>query len=651
MNQKNFKSPTGSQSISHFRNSTPQNIEPVNASSQQNSTDSPANVENRIDCLKIANNKKPLSAKLAFLLDIHPGRERKSSLLANTLKNLTGNELTTPLNRNAKSRKTSDAKYINTAETPKAIQHLQSTHLSQTVANLEQSLSTQIRQKKLYNTQIDDIDTSVKSLEGHSKIRERADSIDAKRMFEANSTKHSEAQRLRKLRKNHKLMSGNKGDQSSNNLALTHLSCNFSHSPDNSLFLKNLLATTTSTNKNENNAFQYQSVPLHTPKQGFLSNSKQYVDYFDNPAPKERTKTKKNNSISETIPIDLQQKAYLSYNISSHNQQGHRKVGSSSASVSNILGKSFMKSDKRQNSPNVVLGIKTPQSQSIERNFFKSPDKEAKNPVKKGIEIKIPKKNVEFDLENLNGVKSSFDSYIVNNESQISNIQNNSKLLRKIKEEYEAIIDALINENKKLKEENKKNQEPSEQESEKSSLIQENQKLQKELADIKSDRERLQALVKGPRSRPTSSPSQSVLPTEKRTHNLKHDSPPLTKHFKETEKAEHEIIQLKQILLKQQNSISMMKKKEAKMMRLIYAIRKQGVDVEKIYNEEVKGKFEHLANEETIPTLNKEKSKEKKEIGIKDNFIDSVQREDIVSQVSGDELGKKSLYLISLIIF
>jgi len=635
MNQKVFKSPAGSQSSSQFKNA-PQNNEQVHASSQQNSTDSLANIENRFDCLKIANNKKPLSAKLAFLLDIHPGRERKSSLLANTLKNITGGE-TTPLNRNAKSRKTSDAKYINTAETPKGIQQLQSTHLSQTVANLEQNLSTQIRQKKLYSTQIDDIDNSAKSLEENSKIRQRADSIDAKRVIETNNTKHTEAQRLRKLRKNHKLVSTNKGDQSSSNhLALTHLSCNFSQSPDNSLFLKNLISTTTNSNKNENNL--YQAVTFHSPKQGLSSNNRQYADYFDN-VPKERTKAKKNNSISETIPIDLQQKAYLSYNVSSHNQQGHRKVGSSSGSVSSILGKSFMKSEKRQNSPNVAMGIKTPQSQSIERNFFKSTDTEPKNLSRKGLEIKVSNKNSELNLENLNGIKNSFDSFIVNNENQITNIQNNSKVLRKIKQEYETIIDALINENKRLKEEKNKNIALSEPENDKSKLIQENLKLQKELTELKSDRERLQALVKGPKSRPTSSPSQSVLPTEKRAHNLKHDSPPLTKHFKDNEKTEHEINQLKQIILKQQNSIGMMKKKEAKMMRLIYAVKKQGVDVEKIYNEEVKGKFDHLANEETIPTLNKEKTKERKEISIKDTFIDSVHREDIISHASGDELG------------
>ena len=45
------------------------------------------------------------------------------------------------------------------------------------------------------------------------------------------------------------------------------------------------------------------------------------------------------------------------------------------------------------------------------------------------------------------------------------------------------------------------------------------------------------------------------------------------------------------------------------MIRLLLAIRKQGVDIEKIYNEEVKGVYDQSTDESTIPTFEKNKAR------------------------------------------
>ena len=67
---------------------------------------------------------------------------------------------------------------------------------------------------------------------------------------------------------------------------------------------------------------------------------------------------------------------------------------------------------------------------------------------------------------------------------------------------------------------------------------------------------------------------------------------------------------LKQIILNQQSNIANLKKKEAKMIRLLYAIKRQGLDIERIYNEEVKGVYDTPNVEEyDIPTINKTKTK------------------------------------------
>lgn len=101
------------------------------------------------------------------------------------------------------------------------------------------------------------------------------------------------------------------------------------------------------------------------------------------------------------------------------------------------------------------------------------------------------------------------------------------------------------------------------------------------------------------------SPSNSIATVHKHPHIDSEETPPATKNSAGfTQMNERE--SLKSVIVEQQNTISSLKKKEAKMIRLLYACKKKGLDIEQIYHEDVKHSVDCSGpEEESIPTINK----------------------------------------------
>jgi len=600
MNQRIFKSPSGSQASTQHKSTTPHSEEQSNSSSQRLPPESPV-PQNVLECNPESSKtnfvKKPLSAKLALLLDVHKEKGPKSKPLSSTTKHFLNTASISPLKEHTKST----SKQLNTILCIKKNDSILSNKENSSLRNNQQ------RQKKPFikNTLID-LETPTK-----------------------------ETKRIRKFRSKNFKLSIDQG-----NRPFVHQPCNFSHSPENSLFVKSLA-----------NTVQKQLVdgtPLAS--QTLKPTSLQNLDYY--PAtvtPKDRVKLKKNFSISEAIPSETQRKAYLSHN-SSHNQQFHRKVGSTSCtSISNVFAKSFTKLDScyslnTQVSPAATnLGLKIPQSidtissrHATARDTAKSTTKRTTVAAKKGAEV---------SLEQLNKLRRTFDSLINNFENHLNNVQDNQDILKNIKQEYEECIEKLMKSNKQLREQKKTGRAISEenrqnkQDRDNLRLIQENIKLQQELTDIRTDRQRLQDLVKTLRIRNnTNSPNHSVLPTEKRGPGVMNVSPPPTKHGK---KLEQEVQALKQTVAQQQATIQTMRKKEERMMRLIYTLKKQGVDVENIYNQQVKTKFEQTTTQEdTLPSQKISEAFEKHDASSEDPAL----RGKLTSEVTRIDSGRYSYH-------
>ena len=81
------------------------------------------------------------------------------------------------------------------------------------------------------------------------------------------------------------------------------------------------------------------------------------------------------------------------------------------------------------------------------------------------------------------------------------------------------------------------------------------------------------------------------------------ETPPNNKYNNSGFSQLHDAEALKIVARDQQKTIQSLKKKEAKMIRLLYACKKKGLDIEQIYHEDVKSSLER--EEEDIPTLSK----------------------------------------------
>lgn len=592
MDQRMFKSPCGSQASTQFKSTTPHSEENSDPASQRLLVESPV-PQKVLECYPETSKtnivKKPLSTKLALLLDTHTTKDKKSKPLSSTTKHFLNTASISPLKEN---HKTIASESLKLPFQPKK---------NLTLSSKEPQLkNNQQRQKKPFiKNSLIDLETPTKSAENPLKSRPRIDSSDGK-------AQNNETKRIRKLRSKNYKFSIDQG-----NPKFVYQSCNFSLSPEpeNSIFIKSLALGKASI---EGTPVANAMTSSQTPKQTFITTSLQNLDYYPVAVAKGRPKFKKNYSISgETLVMpfsETKKPAYLAHN-SSHNKQFHRKVGSTSACISNVFAKSFTKLDScyslnTQVSP-LALGLKIPQSLDTisSRNNTTRDSKRTTKAFKTKSPASKKKKAPEVSLDQLNNLRKTFDSLI-------NNAQDNQDVLKNIKQEYEGCIEKLMKSNKQLRDQKKSasiNRVVSEEnrhnkkESDNFRLIQENIKLQQELTDIRTDRQRLQDLVKTLRIRNhTSSPNQSVLPTEKRGPAMKFESPPPTKHGK---KLEQDMDKLKQTVEKQQKTITILRKKEEKMIRLIYALKKQGIDVENIYNQDVKERFEantHTTQEETV---------------------------------------------------
>ena len=118
-----------------------------------------------------------------------------------------------------------------------------------------------------------------------------------------------------------------------------------------------------------------------------------------------------------------------------------------------------------------------------------------------------------------------------------------------------------------------------------------------EIEHLQKENERLLAQSKQqPKSSNSPNNSQS---TVKQNHEEHQETPPGTKNNQNLQLSEFETV--KSIISSQQQTINAMKKKEAKMVRLLYACKKRGLDIEQIYYEDVKSSHD----ESDIPTVNK----------------------------------------------
>ena len=81
------------------------------------------------------------------------------------------------------------------------------------------------------------------------------------------------------------------------------------------------------------------------------------------------------------------------------------------------------------------------------------------------------------------------------------------------------------------------------------------------------------------------------------------ETPPNNKLYNQGFSQLHDAETLKVVIRDQQKVIQTLKKKEAKMIRLLYACKKKGLDIEQIYHENIKSSLER--EEDDIPTLNK----------------------------------------------
>jgi len=398
---------------------------------------------------------------------------------------------------------------------------------------------------------------------------------------------------VRKRRIDGQLSADEREDSNLKSPIQNNFSCNFSRSPENSnsTLYSGISSSKKRMNTNHTIDIPQQSENFHklNPNTRHEGNAKQ----------KTQPQRQKRTSRDETPKTS---------------QHFHRKTGSTSASFSSLNERLTSKREilDKSNSP-----IPTPKMEIVESPHLESkkvekstsfPSEEVFHQV--GELSKFKQEGVS-DAERFTRLKIHLDAIVDSYERNLSGIQSHQSMLKLIQQKYESFISQLMQANQRLKEQitsEVQNKDSIEKENS-YALSQENIFLHQKLGEVENDRKRLQDLVKSFKERRTSSTCQSILPTEKRVPVLEHESPPLTQHKKDEETSE-----LRNLVNRQQAAISSLRKKEAKMMRLMYAMKKRGIDVELIYNEEVRGNFDHLIQyEEPIPTLDKMKYAQKEQ--------------------------------------
>lgn len=649
MNQKATKSPAGSQSLLPLKNLISYLDDPPNTFSHQNSIDSPyarKDLENHSSNLKTQKLRKnpSMNTKLAFLLDVNSEKLHKDTLLSKAFKKISSLTSISPQHADGQLSKTFEARHITPGDGIRPSGHTKKKKSSKGDLLKELSSETQLRQKHYLSSQLADADVMARSVE-NVKESLRFDSNEAKKGGMSAHNRNTESHRLRKARKGSKALSGSK-DNSAQPLILNHLSYNFSNSPDNSLFMGGQTAPHHSKNERIEAIMSPDllSTPFSSSKNPFISpTSLQSGEYSASINSKIKGRCRKNHSGSEAMILEPSQKAYLNYNSSSRNwKQCHRKVNSNAINISNIMGKPVSKGEIRDsNSLAVSQSTSTTNrgKQVLTPGIVKSPSKDAvfeqRDFILQENGWKPVRANRDISTDQLRALRNSFDTLLGGYDNQIADAHVNQNRMKKVKEDCEALIENLITSKKGESDETRLENIANQQ------LMQENNRLQQELMDLKLGQEQLLDMIKNMKTQNQNPQSpHSGLPTEKRGGNIKvHDSPPLTKHSKDTEKLQNDLDQLKQIALRQQGTITTLRKKETKMLRLIYAIRKKGIDVEKIYNEEVKDNVENSTLEETIPTLNKAKvAMADQNVGAEKNIGgESLPRDCIASQASEED--------------
>lgn len=192
------------------------------------------------------------------------------------------------------------------------------------------------------------------------------------------------------------------------------------------------------------------------------------------------------------------------------------------------------------------------------------------------LENKIDKllANKSTESQNFSEISSFFDSFVANIQDQ--GILEGSKLkstLRKIKLAYEIYLqNYTTSQNKKI----------AEAQEYQAKLERDLQKARSTLMDMRVEIENLRKeneklVSQNKMCRANLSPSSALTNTSKPVST---EDTPTTKQ---------QIESLKSMIAEQQSTIQLMKQKEGKLVKLVLACKKRGLDIEHIYNEEIKG--------------------------------------------------------------
>lgn len=183
----------------------------------------------------------------------------------------------------------------------------------------------------------------------------------------------------------------------------------------------------------------------------------------------------------------------------------------------------------------------------------------------------------ESNIDNFNGYRAAFDALIDNAQNDHIQTNFNFDLLVKVKNCYDKLIEQLLGREslaQNIYDENK------EFATEFQKLSKENQRLERDMHKTNEENIKLKELL---------NKLNSKLPNHNNDNKAdldSYDSPLVSVQ-------NTELINLKQVIHKQEESIKFLKFKESRMVRLLLAIKKQGFDIESIYNEEVRDKPEN----------------------------------------------------------
>ncbi len=352
------------------------------------------------------------------------------------------------------------------------------------------------------------------------------------------------------------------------------------HSPNNKSMVNLMPQTTTNASIHYHPLPGKQTiVPLHTPKSSLATSTNR-----DGSNPRGKfAKQKKQNNSANVAPFGREFIQFSSGNLPKPTALKHKRVGSdtlidqghSSSIVHQSTNHSNVASKK-----NINYSCIDKINQYSEKFLTDLPSTEPAERKPKPILRKT------LDPGHYALLKNAFATLIENYQYDLSSSANNFQLLKNLKNSYEQYIDTLLNsipdigsvqtEHDDLKRDFIKTmQEKIELKEDLEKAKQENAKLQKFIVNMKKDR--------------TSVKSQ--LSTEKRAYSESPDTEFRSKLSLEKES-------LSKIVDKQTRTIAALKQKETKLISLVMAIKKKGVDVEKIYAEEIRHQIPDIPEED-----------------------------------------------------